>query len=128
MQLETQISQMKTVPAGTGISYGLTYRTSSETTIATIPVGYGDGYSRMLSGKSSVWILGKRYPVAGTICMDQCMVDLGPDTAVDAGEKVILFGSEPGAPNAADIADAMGTIPYEITCSISKRVPRVYLD
>ena len=126
MELVSAVSQIKRVPAGTGISYGLTYHTVSETVIATVPAGYGDGYSRMLSGKTQVLIAGRRYPVAGAICMDQFMVDLGPDSTVGRGERVVMFGPEPSAPTAADLADAMGTIPYEVTCGISKRVPRIY--
>jgi alanine racemase len=128
MGLETRIVFLKRVPAGTGISYGLTYRTSRETTIATIPCGYGDGYSRLLSGKSKVLVNGKLYPVAGRVCMDQTMVDLGPDSRAELFDRVVLFGPDPGAPTAEDLAEIIGTIPYEITCNINKRVPRVYTD
>ena len=128
MGLETQIVFMKRVPAGTGISYGLTYRTSEETTIATIPCGYGDGYSRLLSGKAQVLVNGKLRPIAGRVCMDQTMVDLGPAASVRLYDRVVLFGPDPGAPTAEELASIIGTIPYEITCNINKRVPRVYVD
>ncbi len=128
MELETRILFLKRVDPGTAISYGMTYVTTRSTVIATIPVGYGDGYPRLLSSKAEVAIGGKRFPVAGTICMDQCMVDLGPDAAARLYDRVVLFGPEPPAPTAEDIADAIGTIPYEITCGINWRVPRLYTD
>lgn len=128
MELESRIVFIKRVPAGTGISYGLTYHTSEETTIATIPCGYGDGYSRLLSGKAKVLVNGKLCPIAGTVCMDQLMIDLGPQNAAKLFDRVVLFGPDDGAPTAEDLADIMGTIPYEVTCNINKRVPRVYTD
>lgn len=128
MSLETRIVFLKRVPAGTGISYGLTYRTAQETTIATIPCGYGDGYSRLLSGKANVLVNGRLYPLAGRVCMDQSMIDLGPHSGVRLFDQVVLFGPDPGAPTAEDLAGLIGTIPYEITCNINKRVPRVYTN
>ncbi len=127
MSLETQVTFLKRVPADTPISYSMTYRTREETWIATIPVGYGDGYSRLLSNKSRVMIRGKTYPIVGRICMDQCMVDLGPRCEIQRFERVVLFGPEEKAPDAETIADILGTIPYEITCSVNKRVPRIYV-
>jgi len=127
MGLETRIVFLKRVPADTGISYGLTYRTGEETTIATIPCGYGDGYSRLLSGKAQVLVNGELRPIAGRVCMDQTMVDLGPDSKAGLYDLVVLFGPDPGAPTAEELAAAIGTIPYEITCNINKRVPRVYV-
>jgi alanine racemase len=127
MQLESQIVFIKRVPAGTPISYGRTYITNQDTIIGTIPIGYGDGYPRSLSNISEVYIKGKRYPAAGRICMDQFMVDLGPQPDVSLYDKVILFGSREGAPDAQEVSEWAGTIPYEITCSVSKRVPRIYL-
>jgi alanine racemase len=126
MELKTKISFIKTVPPDTPISYGMTYRTKQTTKIATIPVGYGDGYNRLLSNRGEVVIKGKRYPVAGRVCMDQCMIDLGPSSDISLYDDVILFGPDPPAPTAEDIADIIGTIPYEVTCFISRRVPRVY--
>jgi alanine racemase len=128
LELVTKISFIKRVPAGTGISYGLTHTVARETLIATLPVGYGDGYSRLLSNRAEVWADGRRCPVTGRVCMDQTMIDLGPDSTARVGDRVILFGPTPGAPDAAEIAALMGTIPYEVTCLISKRVPRVYRD
>jgi alanine racemase len=128
MEFSTKIVFVKKVPAGFGISYGLTHTTPKETYIATLPVGYGDGYSRLLSNKASVLVGGKRCPVVGRVCMDQTMIDLGPATTAKAGDKAILFGPGNGAPDAAEIATLMGTIPYEVTCLITSRVPRIYVD
>ncbi len=123
MSFFSKIIFVKQVAAGTGISYGLTYKTSRACNIATIPVGYGDGYSRFLSNKGEVIINNKHYPICGRICMDQLMVNLGDDYYAP-GEKVTLFGEQDITVNT--IADIIGTIPYEITCNISKRVPRIY--
>lgn len=128
MALESRIVFLKRVAAGTGISYGLTYRTSQETTIATIPCGYGDGYSRLLSGKAQALVGGELRPLAGRICMDQTMIDLGPHASARLDDRVVLFGPQEGAPSAEELAKLIGTIPYEITCNINKRVPRVYVD
>ena len=126
MELATRVVYLKRVPAGTGLSYGLTDRTSVATLIATLPVGYADGYPRILSGRSEVLIGGRRYPVVGRICMDQCLVDLGPRTDIARYDKAVLFGPDPGGPDAAELAAAAATIPYEITSRVAARVPRVY--
>jgi alanine racemase len=128
MEFRTKVDFIKKAPSHTGISYGLTYTTKTETYIATLPVGYGDGYSRLLSNRGEVSIGGKRYPVCGRVCMDQTMIDLGPAHTVKLYDEVTLFGGIPGGPDAEEIAGLMGTIPYEVTCLITKRVPRVYLD
>jgi alanine racemase len=123
MTLKTGIMFMKRVKKGTGLSYGLTYRPERDTTIATIPIGYADGYARALSNTSKVLIAGKPYPVVGRICMDQTLVDLGDDT-FPVGQEVIMFG--PDTITAATVASWCGTIPYEVTCDMSRRVPRMY--
>ena len=148
MELRTKIVFLKRVERGSRLSYGLTYTTAQDTLIATLPVGYADGYSRLLSNKADVFIRGKRYPIAGRICMDQCLVDLGPDADVELYDDVVLFGpgveapgveapgveapgveaSLPAAPDAEEIAGLMNTIPYEVTCLIARRVPRIYTD
>jgi len=115
----------KRVAAGTALSYGLTHTAARETTIATIPVGYGDGYSRALSNKGQVIIRDRLYPVVGRVCMDQILIDLGDDD-YPPGEKVVLFGTR--TVTAETIAGLIGTIPYEVTCAISKRVPRLYVN
>lgn len=128
MELVSRIVFLKRVPAGTPISYGMTYVTREETTIATIPVGYGDGYPRLLSSRATALVGGREYPIAGRVCMDQCMIDLGPESGARLYDRVTLFGPDPDGPNAERLAHLIGTIPYEITCSISKRVPRTYTD
>jgi alanine racemase len=123
MTLKTGITYVKRVKKGTGLSYGLTFRPGKDTTIATIPIGYADGYHRCLSNASRVLINGKAYPVVGRICMDQTLIDLGDDM-YPLGHEVILFGKE--TITAETVASWSGTIPYEITCDMSRRVPRMY--
>jgi alanine racemase len=127
LSLVSQVTFLKSVGAGTGISYGRKYFTAKRTTIATVPVGYADGFPRLLSGNAEVLLRGRRYPVVGTICMDAVMVDLGADTDVAEGEPVTIVGAE-GAQriDAWDVAERIGTIPYEVTCIITRRVQRVY--
>lgn len=117
----------KRVPGGQGVSYGLTYRTPQETTLVDVPLGYGDGVPRALSGRGEVLLGDRRVRMAGRVCMDQFVVDAG-DLAVEAGAEVVLFGSgERGEPTAQDWADAAGTISYEIVTRMGARMPRVYL-
>jgi alanine racemase len=124
MELVTQIVFIKKIKQGEPVSYGRTWTAPADTWIATIPVGYGDGLPRSLGGRFSVRIRDQSYPVVGRICMDQCMVNLGPETDIRRWEPVTIFGGD--TISAADIAAEPGTIPYEITCGINKRVPRVY--
>jgi alanine racemase len=128
MELATRLTYLKRVPAGTGVSYGHTHRTSAATVIATLPAGYADGYPRLLSNRAEVLIGGRRYPVVGRICMDQCLVDLGPRPDAARHDPAILFGPDPAGPDAAELAAIIGTIPYEITSAISSRVPRLHHD
>jgi alanine racemase len=128
MELSTRVAFIKEVERGTAVSYGMTWRAERRTSIATLPVGYADGYSRLLSNRGEVWIGGGRRPVVGRVCMDQCMVDVGPDTDLRVGDPVTLFGPGEGRPDAAEIARLMGTVPYEVTCLITKRVPRVAVE
>jgi len=125
MTFKSAIMFVKRLDKGTGVSYGLTYKTKKDTYIATIPVGYADGYSRSLSNRAEVIIRGKNYPVAGRVCMDQTLVDLGDDR-YPVGEEVILFGKE--GITAEGLAFWIGTIPYEVTCNMSRRVPRTYFN
>ncbi len=127
MQLVSQVVYIKEVPAGERISYGMTWEAPQRTWIGTVPIGYGDGYNRLLSNAAEVAIDGVRYPVAGRVCMDQLMINLGPEPPVQRYDQVELFGG-PGAPDAAELAELCGTIPYEITCAVSRRVPRVYRE
>jgi alanine racemase len=127
MRLKSVVSLVKTLPAGTPLSYGCTYRTQRETKVATVPVGYADGYPRMLSGKVDVLIRGKRARSLGRICMDQMMVDVTDIPDVQEEDIVTLIGTDGDETVTADeLAGLIGTINYEITCDISKRVPRIY--
>jgi alanine racemase len=127
MSLLSRIAFLKRVEAGVSISYGRRFFTASETTIATVPTGYADGYSRSLTNKGEALVHGKRYPVVGTVCMDQLMLDLGNDTHIRVGDEVTLMGhSGSEAITGWDIAEKAGTIPYEITCQISPRVLRIH--
>jgi len=123
MTLATRVVALKTVPAGTSISYGRTFTTARRSKIATLPIGYADGLSRRLSNCWDVRIRGASAPVVGTICMDMCMVDVTDVDRVERGDEVILFGEEP---TATAMADRLGTINYEVVCGVGKRVPRVY--
>ena len=112
------------MPAGHGVSYGLTYRTDRETTLALIPLGYADGLPRAASNRGEIWLAGARRRIAGRVAMDQVVVDCGDDP-VAAGDPAIVFGpGEQGEPTARDWADYCGTIDYEIVTRIGPRVPR----
>lgn len=127
MTLKAQMSHVKTLETGRGVSYGLKYTTETEKQIATLPLGYADGYTRMLSGKASVMFGDQKVPVVGRICMDQCMIDV---TGLDAkqGDVVTLYGgNNPEGISIDNVADALGTINYEVVCMVNKRVPRVYV-
>ncbi len=127
MSLYTHISNLKTVPAGEGVSYGLRYVTSRPTKIATLPIGYGDGYKRCLTGKADVLIGGMRCPQVGTICMDQMMVDVSDVPGVHVGDEAVLLGRQGNERITADeLAERADTISYEILLSIGDRVPRIY--
>jgi len=128
LSLKTCIVYIKEVPKGRTIGYGRTYITDKKAKIATLPVGYGDGYPRFLSNRAYVLIKGKKAPVVGRICMDQTMVDVSGIRGVGIGDEVVLIGSQEKAIiTAEEIADIGNTISYEIVCGISKRVPRVYI-
>lgn len=128
MQFKTVVSQVKEVDHDTAISYGRTFITPTTMKIATVPIGYADGYARSLSSKASMLINGQRAPVLGRICMDQLMLDVTNVKGVKAGSIVTVFGkSENEYLPASEIWTLMGTINYEFLCLIGKRVPRVYL-
>jgi alanine racemase len=121
------VSQVKAVEKDTFVSYGLTYRTDKETVIATVPVGYADGYPRALSSRGGVLIHGSFAPVIGRVCMDHLMADVTRISNVRAGDEVVLIGKQGEQEiTAADLAALCGTIPYEILCRIGTRVPRLY--
>ncbi len=129
MSIYTRVAFIKKIKAGTSIGYGRTWFSSRETWIATLPVGYGDGFNRLFSNKGRVLISGKSYPVVGRVCMDQTMIDLGPETPVQVGDEVVLMGkSEDLEITCSEWAQVLHTIPYEVTCRIDARVSRVYED
>jgi len=128
MALKARIVHLKQVPAGFPVSYGSTYRTAAPTTIATVPIGYADGYSRLLSNRGCMLVRGVRAPIAGRVCMDQTMLDVGHVEGVAVGDEVVAFGTQNGAVLPADeLAAELNTINYEIVSSIMDRVPRVYV-
>ncbi len=127
LSLKSNILLLKTVPRGTPISYGRTFITKRTSTIATIPLGYADGYSRKLSNKGEVLINGRRVPVAGRVCMDTTMVDVTDIPDINYKSRVVIIGSQGKERiTAEDIAAMTGTIPYEVLTSIGQRVKRVY--
>lgn len=128
MSFKTQVAYLKTVPAGVSLSYGRTFVTRKKSRIATLPVGYADGYSMALSNRGEVLIKGKIAPVVGRVCMDMTLVDVTHIPDVKVGDEVVLFGSQDGAQLSADeVASKIGTINYEVLCGIDRRVPRVYI-
>ena len=129
MSLKTYVSFVKKVKKGTSIGYGRTFYTDKDTVVATIPVGYADGYFRLLSNKSKVLINGKYLPVIGNICMDQFMVDASEAADVKAEDEVVLFGEQNGLEITVDeLAGLINTINYEIVCNVGRRIPRIYIE
>jgi len=127
LSLVTRIAFLKKVPAGVAISYGRTFTTMRESTIATLPIGYADGYSRRLSNRGEALVRGIRVPVVGRVCMDMCMVDVTDVPSAREGDDVVLIGSQGNERiTADDIAAKINTIAYEVLCGISSRVPRIY--
>lgn len=128
MTVKANIVHIKKLPKGESISYGRKFSTERETIVGTIPVGYADGYTRLLFGKGKVIVNGKFAPIIGRICMDQFMVDLTDVGEVKVSDEVILLGSDGKLKyDADDIAEDLGTINYEVICAVSKRIPRVYI-
>jgi alanine racemase len=127
MTLKSRVSMVKKLPQGHGVSYGRTYICDRDTRVATLPVGYADGYSRRFSNQSWIMIKGQRANSLGTICMDQCMFDISGREDITEGEEAVLFGTEADGITADDLAFISNTINYEIVCSVSSRVPRIYV-
>lgn len=129
MALVAGVSAVRTLPKGAGVSYGSTWKCERESKIAVLSIGYADGLLRRASPGLEIAINGKKYPVRGRVCMDQCMAEIGMESDVKRYDRAVIFGpAESGALcTAQDLADAQGTIPYEILTSVSKRVKRVYL-
>ncbi len=128
MSLKSHVTFVKEVEPGTQVSYGGTYTTDHVTKLATIPVGYADGYPRTLSNKGWVLIHGKKAPICGRVCMDQFMVDVTDIPEIKKGDEVTLLGSDGEETISADtLGDLSGRFSYELLCGISKRVPRIYI-
>lgn len=127
MSIKSHITMVKTISKGTSVSYGGTWTAPKDTVVATIPVGYADGYMRILSGKSHVLVHGKKAPVIGRVCMDQLMADVSKIPNVKQFDEVVLLGKQKGAEiTAEELAELAQTINYEFVCGINKRVPRIY--
>ena len=128
MTWKTRIIQLKTVPAGTKVSYGTTYTTPRPTTLAVVPVGYADGYNRLLSSRGCMLVGGKRAPVVGRVCMDLTVLDVGDIEGVAVEDEVVVLGRQGESRVTADeIATILNTINYEVVSTIAHRMPRIYL-
>ena len=128
LKLATRISYVKDVAKGAAVSYEMTWRAKENCRIAVLPLGYGDGYSRLLSNRAEVLIGGRRYGVAGNVCMDQMMVCIDDNYDIKAGEEAVLVGEQgEDAITFEELARSAGTINYELACNIAARVPRVYI-
>jgi alanine racemase len=128
MTLRARLAQVKRVPAGTGVSYNHHYVTTAETTLGLLPLGYADGVPRSARGHALVFARGRRWPIAGTVCMDQFMIDFG-DEPVLAGEEVVLWGpGDSGEATAQEWGETLGTISYDLVCGLGTRVPRTNGD
>jgi alanine racemase len=128
MSLKSRIVNVKTARAGSTVSYGRTHRLDKDTRVASVAVGYGHGLSRALSDRGSFLVRGKRLPIIGRVTMDVTLIDA---SAVDAkvGDEVVIFGRQGGSEiSVYEVAAACETIPYDVTCGIGKRVPRVYIE
>jgi alanine racemase len=128
MTLKSRIIHLKRVAPGFNISYGITFQTKNHTTIATVPVGYADGFNRLLSSRGHMLVHGQRVPIVGRVCMDLTMLDVGGISGVALEDEVVVFGEQANEAITADeIATSIGTINYEVVSTITARVPRVYL-
>lgn len=129
MTLQTQVMQVKTLERGESVSYGRLFIAKEKTRVATLPIGYADGYNRLLSNCGEVLIHGKRFPVVGRVCMDLIMVDVSSDSTVHSGDEAVLFGEQTGQRITVEsICEKLHTIPYEVTCWVAKRVPRIHMN
>jgi len=129
MRWRTEVMRLKTLPAGHAVGYGMTFRTSRDSRVATLPVGYADGYSRLLSNRGEVLVCGRRAKIIGRVSMDLVTIDVTDIPEAKYGDEVVLLGSQESETiTAEEIAGRIGTISYEVFCSVSARVPRVYRD
>jgi len=129
MTFKTKVLYVKNIAAGESVSYGRQFITSKPTRIATLAVGYGDGYNRLLTNQGTVLIRGEKYPVVGRVCMDLIHADIASNQEIQPGDEVVLFGRQ-GAEEVSvyEICEKLHTIPYEVCCWVARRVPRVYVD
>lgn len=128
MELKTVVSMVKAIPADTPVSYSGTFVTDAERVVATVPIGYADGYPRRVSNKMYMLVNGKKAPILGNVCMDQTVIDVTGIEGVREGKQITVFGYDNGAYLSVDeIAEAAGLINYEVLCGLSRRVPRVYI-
>lgn len=128
MELKTVVSMVKEIPADTPVSYGGTFVSSSDRTVATVPIGYADGYPRLVSNKMYMLVNGKKAPVIGNVCMDQTVIDVTGIDGVKEGKTITVFGYDNGSYlSVSEIAKKAGLLNYEILCGLSRRVPRVYI-
>ncbi len=128
MSVKSRVIHLKRVPPGFNISYGITFQTKNQTSIATVPVGYADGFNRLLSSRGHMLVHGQRVPIVGRICMDLTMLDVGNVSGVALEDEVVVFGEQGNeAVTADEIASHIDTINYEIVSTVTARVPRVYL-
>jgi len=127
MTFKSRISHIKYLDEGTTLSYGRSYTLEKESRIATVAVGYADGYSRCLSNRVNMLVKGNAVRQLGRICMDQCMIDISAVNNINVGDEVVLFGGTEKGISADDIAEILGTISYEVVCAVSRRIPRIYI-
>jgi len=128
LSLKARVTAVRPLAAGATVSYGRTYRADRPTTLATVPIGYADGYSRALSNRWQMLVRGRRCPIVGRVCMDATMIDVGTISDVGVGEEVVIYGQQNDDRIAVEeVAALLDTIPYEVVCAIGKRVPRRYL-
>lgn len=128
LSLKARLVFVKRIPAGSYVSYGRSFRAAKAMTIAGVPLGYADGWSRLLSDKAEVLLAGRRVPIIGRICMDQFMIAVPPDVDARLGDEVVLIGQQGDEYiSAEEVAAHMGTLNYEIICNIGPRIPRVYI-
>ena len=128
MQVKSQVVKVKDLPAGSYVGYGRMFRAERQSRIATVPLGYIDGYPRAYAPEGFVLINGQKAPIAGAICMDQFMVDVTDLPDVKVGDDVVIMSTDPDGPTAEVIANACGVVSYEIVCGFDRRLPKVYLD
>jgi alanine racemase len=125
---KTRIAALRTIAEGEAVSYNATFRASRSTRIALLPVGYADGYNRLLSNRGEVLVRGERAPIAGRVTMDQTMIDVTDIADAAIGDEVVLVGTQRDQRiTADDLANRTGTIAYEVLCAVAARVPRIWI-